>query len=179
MRASSPRFKNGPPKYLIFSGICDRCKKIFWADQNNSFCSYKCGSIRGHEIKCASCKNKMWKMISRDRKRFCSKKCFGKSIQGPASPNWKGGIRTDGYRNIRVGDKLILEHRHVMSQSIGRPLKKFEFIHHKNGIRNDNRIENLELCVVRQPYGQRIKDLISFIGTNYKIEILNFIKTKC
>lgn len=54
------------------------------------------------------------------------------------------------------------EHTYVISQHIGRPLFKHETIHHKNGIRNDNRLENLELWSHGQPYGQRVEDKIKF-----------------
>lgn len=56
----------------------------------------------------------------------------------------------------------ILEHIFVMSEYLGRPLMKHENIHHKNGIRHDNRIENLELWCKGQPAGQRVQDRILF-----------------
>lgn len=61
-----------------------------------------------------------------------------------------------------VTGKRILEHRLFMEHRLGRPLRPEETVHHKNGIRHDNSLENLELWTKSQPYGQRVSDLVSW-----------------
>jgi hypothetical protein len=74
----------------------------------------------------------------------------------------KGCINTKGYRILCVGGKQLKEHRYVMEQFLGRKLLPTENIHHKNGVRDDNRIENLELWSTMQPSGKRPEDLVAF-----------------
>lgn len=85
------------------------------------------------------------------------------------SPKGSGTVTKAGYRMVWAPDNpasnsngQILEHRLVMEQILGRPLLPGENVHHKNGVRDDNRPENLELWVTMQPAGQRPEDLLDW-----------------
>lgn len=89
------------------------------------------------------------------------------SVDAPAIRS--DGVSRDGagYVMVRMLDHpavhvngYVYQHRLVMESMIGRFLEKHENVHHKNGVRTDNRPENLELWSKSQPYGQRVIDKV-------------------
>ena len=84
------------------------------------------------------------------------------------APRGSGYVSQDGYKRVKVGGVYVMEHRVVMEEHLGRPLLDDENVHHINGDRADNRLENLEIWNTSQPAGQRVPDKIK-----HALDILN------
>lgn len=129
---------------------------------------------------CKACDAKF--LMYRIATEFCSRRCCRTFLNTDGAV---GRSKTgDGYIQVKVAAdpadpncrRWRLEHHVVMEQKLGRPLAKHERVHHKNGIRDDNQPDNLELWIVRgrskkDPAGQRLEDLLDFIAANYAAEM--------
>lgn len=131
---------------------CRACRRTHYA-RNNYTLGKRCpgcdAPIVNKAQQCSSC----WNFNRR-----------GVPYRDGRSLNGNGYVVLSGqYDHPNANDRgLILEHVKVMSDALGRPLRPGENVHHKNGVRDDNRRENLELWTSSQPPGQRVADLVAW-----------------
>lgn len=118
----------------------------------------------GRRAACKSCQSDWNKATSKPVLCACGRPKTKISFQcaecAKRKPAWR--VNKDGYVIKVVDGKQIMQHRDVMEQHLGRPLRQHENVHHKNGQRHDNRIENLELWSTAQPSGQRVEDKLAW-----------------
>jgi len=121
------------------------------------------GRKRGTKIwvVCPVCTGGRWARVDHTRQKCFSGMCIRchnkfSSGRGEEHPGWKGGTYNWGYKSVKIQPEdplypmarksgYVNEHRLVMAKHLGRLLATREVVHHKNGVRGDNRIENLEL----------------------------------
>lgn len=153
--------------------ICSMCAFQKLTHQSHK---HRCNKVKGTGKRCRRCRTPIWWTPTKPR-TFCSMTCAKMYFTKHRHPAWKGGscINKSGYKIIYIGvNKHQQEHRYIMEQRLGRVLHKFEHVHHKNGIRTDNRLQNLELWASHPP-GQRVTDLLRFCITYYRKDLLRLL----
>jgi hypothetical protein len=122
----------------------------------DSNCKKCCNMHKKDLCQCGNLKHKTAKIC-----RNCMYEINNEKAQGNKHKTKQGYISVfNSNHPYSTKQGYIMEHRLVMETYLGRYLTKDETVHHLNGIKDDNRIENLELWIKPQPSGVRVKDEI-------------------
>jgi hypothetical protein len=151
--------------------ICSKCKLSKTLDKFHKSISGKLG-VRSDCKDCVKLRQIATGAYSHNKKNICScgnpksfaslqcQRCARPPLEG-REPTWrkdKSGYIISQDKN----KKTIWQHRYILEKRLNRKLFNHENVHHKNGIRDDNRLENLELWSKSQPAGQRVSDKIEW-----------------
>lgn len=158
-----------------YTGICKPCELgEKWRDEtlsNQSIIFWSRRQGQSVPVQCGSCKKERVAHAANIRSEKFTGLCRSCLHTGPSSTTWRGGrVNRDGYILVKVYPThplfepmatsmgYIPEHRLVMAEHLGRPLKRTEVVHHKNGIKTDNRIENLQLFTSFRDHGSALHE---------------------
>jgi len=152
------RFQEGALNYLLdiwFKG----CIRPPMSQKPTHFTCARCGKVKEYN----RFRTKEGKLLGYNRKtRFCSQECGWKGRKWRPI-NEEGHVHSSGYRRLHFrGGKKAYQHRVLMAEALGRPLETHENVHHKDGDRLNNSLDNLELWTEKQPPGQRVIDKVAF-----------------
>ena len=147
---------------------CVTCARTFNPSSGHRKCP-RCREMAKKLDACPGCGKPM------SRKAKTCMKCQPPRPTGPANPRWRGGGKPRqnsprgyiyaialGHPRGTRNNARVFEHILVMEAILGRYLLPGETVHHRNGVRDDNRPENLELWVKPQPPGCRVEDAIAW-----------------
>ena len=142
---------------------CTECGRQFRASSRHR----KCPVCRGRQYKTGRCSD-CGRTVQRTSRQCVG--CLNTARSGSANPNWKGGrsYHKAGYVMIscpthpRASNGYVFEHILVVEEMLGRQLHGNENVHHRNGLKADNRPENLEVWTRPHPAGARMTDLVAW-----------------
>ena len=152
--------RRGKWKRIFIWAACQTCGKERWV-------SYTLSTQKIERLRCVQCAIKAGVVN------------YAHCHKGKLNPRWKGIKRNkEGYSLIWVDPtdffhsmattNYVLEHRLVMAKHLGRNLHRWEIVHHKNHIKDDNRIENLQLVT-----DDRHKQITLLENTIHRLQQIN------